>query len=90
MRSGSTEVAASAAGGAAGVGGADVVTVQPFDAALGLPDARLEVADLARLRAELGPEDFRRAVTAVLPDESVRGLARLLDDFATAGENRQN
>ncbi|SNY71881.1 tetratricopeptide repeat protein [Paractinoplanes atraurantiacus] len=61
-----------------------------IEIALGLPDARLEVADLARLRAALGEEDFRRAVTAVLPEESVSGLARLLDDFATAAESRQN
>ncbi|XVU22383.1 tetratricopeptide repeat protein [Actinoplanes sp. CA-054009] len=61
-----------------------------IEIALGLPDARLEVADLARLRAALGEDDFRRAVTAVLPEESVSGLARLLDDFATAAESRHN
>ncbi|MFG1995478.1 tetratricopeptide repeat protein [Actinoplanes sp. NPDC048988] len=61
-----------------------------IEISLGLPDARLEVADLARLRAALGEQDFRRAVTAVLPEESVSGLARLLDDFATAAESRQN
>ncbi|MFC3735958.1 tetratricopeptide repeat protein [Paractinoplanes deccanensis] len=61
-----------------------------IEIALGLPDARVEVADLARLRAALGEREFHRAVTAVLPEESVGGLARLLDDFATAAENRQN
>jgi tetratricopeptide (TPR) repeat protein len=58
--------------------------------ALGLPDARLEVADLGRLRAALGEREFRRAVTEVLPEESVNGINRMLDDFTTAGENRQN
>ncbi|MEV4347574.1 hypothetical protein AB0J83_24230 [Actinoplanes sp. NPDC049596] len=61
-----------------------------IEIALGLPDARVEVADLARLRAALGDQEFHRAVTKVLPEQSVSGLARMLDDFATAAENRQN
>jgi hypothetical protein len=58
--------------------------------ALSSPDAPLELADLSRLRAALGDEAFRRAAAEVLPEASMNGLARMLDNFVTATENRYN
>ncbi|MGK5682005.1 AAA family ATPase [Actinoplanes sp. URMC 104] len=58
--------------------------------ALGSPDAPIELADLSRLRAELGDEAFRRAATEVLPEASMNGLIRMLDDFVTAADHRYN
>jgi len=58
--------------------------------ALGTPEGPLELADLSRLRAALGGEAFRRAAAEVLPEESLNGLDRMLDNFVTAAESRLN
>ncbi|MBL7258309.1 ATP-binding protein [Paractinoplanes lichenicola] len=58
--------------------------------ALGSPDAPIELAELSRLRAALGDAAFRRAAGEVLPEASMNGLARMLDDFVTASEHRYN
>lgn len=58
--------------------------------ALGSPDAPIELAELSRLRAALGEAAFRRAAAEVLPETSMNGLARMLDDFVTASEHRWN
>ncbi|GAB2566932.1 hypothetical protein Aab01nite_45630 [Paractinoplanes abujensis] len=58
--------------------------------ALGSPDAPIELAELSRLRAALGDAAFRQAAGEVLPAASLNGLARMLDDFMTAGEHRYN
>ncbi len=57
---------------------------------LGSPEAPLELADLSRLRAALGDEAFRRAASEVLPEQSMNGLARMLDDFVTTTGHRYN
>ncbi|MBM2621339.1 ATP-binding protein [Actinoplanes sp. LDG1-06] len=58
--------------------------------ALGSPGSPLELAELSRLRAALGDDEFRRAAAEVLPEQSMNGLTRMLDAFLTAGEHRCN
>ncbi|HET6483639.1 MAG TPA: ATP-binding protein [Actinoplanes sp.] len=58
--------------------------------ALSSADAPLELAELSRLRAALGDAAFRQAAAEVLPEESMSGLARMLDNFVTATGNRYN